>query len=109
MSPRTAAIRRATKEVLLEHELYLLAQRLAAKMSNLEISTAVFPTLTLVWKYLQVNLQFHIYSAPHEEWTISIHPSSEDLEVKDRTNEDWLSLVDAERERPLRTTNPTAS
>jgi len=109
MSPRTAAIRRAAKEVLLEHELYLLAQRLAAKMSILEISTAVFPTLTLVWKYLQVNLQFHIYSAPHEEWTISIHPSSEDLEVKDRTNEDWLSLVDAERERPLRTTNPTAS
>jgi hypothetical protein len=52
------------------------------------------------------------YSAPHEEWTISIlyvHPSSEDLEVKDRPNEDWLSLVDAERERPLRTTNPTVS
>ncbi|KAJ6976517.1 hypothetical protein NC653_028607 [Populus alba x Populus x berolinensis] len=114
-------------------------------MSILEISTTVFPTLTLVWKYLQVNLQFHIYSAPHEEWTISIHPSSEDLEikdrpnedwklqrktlsiafknewtismhpssedlgVKDRTSEDWFSLVDAERERPLRTTNPTAS
>jgi len=70
---------------------------------NLEIRTAVFPTLsTLVWKYLQLNLQFHIYSAPHEEWTISIHPSSEDLEVKDRTNEDWYSLVDAERERPWR-------
>jgi hypothetical protein len=62
-------------------------------MSILEINTAVFPTLTLVWNYLQVNLQFH------EEWTISIHPSSEDLEVKDRTNEDWYSLVDAERER----------
>jgi hypothetical protein len=29
-------------------------------MSILEISTAVFPTLTLVWKYLQVNLQFNI-------------------------------------------------
>ena len=71
-------------------------------MSILEINTAVFPTLTLVWKYLQVNLQFHIYSAQQEEWTISIHPSSEDLEVKDRTNEDWFSLVDAERERPLR-------
>jgi hypothetical protein len=41
-------------------KLYLLAQRLAAKMSILEISTAVFPMLTLVWKYLQVNLQFHI-------------------------------------------------
>ncbi|KAJ6881198.1 hypothetical protein NC651_027913 [Populus alba x Populus x berolinensis] len=61
-------------------------------MSILEISTAVYPTLTLVWKYLQVNLQFHIYSAPHEEWTISIHPSSEDLEIKDRPNEDWFSL-----------------
>jgi hypothetical protein len=73
-------------------------------MSILEISTAVFPTLTLVWNYLQVNLQFH------EEWTISIHPSSEDLEVKDRSqNADSFSLVDAERERPFRTTNPTAS
>jgi hypothetical protein len=38
-----------------------------------------------------------------------LYPSSEDLEVKDRTNEDWFSLVDAERERPSRTTNPTAS
>jgi len=35
----------------------------------------------------------------HEEWTISIHPSSEDLEVKDRSqNADSFSLVDAERE-----------
>jgi hypothetical protein len=51
-------------------------------MSSLEISTAVFPTLTLVWNYLQVNLQFH-----------------EDLEVKDRSqNADSFSLVDAERE-----------
>jgi hypothetical protein len=33
----------------------------------------------------------------------------EDLEVKDRPYEDWFSLVDAERERPFRTTNPTAS
>ena len=49
------------------------------------------------------------YSAPHEEGTISIHPSSEDLEVKDRPYEDWFSLVDAETERPLRTTNPTES
>jgi hypothetical protein len=36
---------------------YLLAQRLAAKMSILEISTALFPTLTLVWKYWQLSLQ----------------------------------------------------
>ena len=28
------------------------------QMSILEISIAVFPTLTLVWNYLQVNLQF---------------------------------------------------
>jgi hypothetical protein len=33
----------------------------------------------------------------------------EDLEVKDRPNEDWFSLVDAERERLFRTTNPTTS
>jgi len=73
-------------------------------MSILEISTAVFPTLTLVWKYLQVNLRFHIYSAPHEEWTISIHPSSEDLEVKDRTDEDWFLLMLKEKDlwgRPI--------
>jgi hypothetical protein len=41
------------------------------------------------------------YSAPHEEWTILIYPSSEDLEVNDRPNEDWFSLVDAEREKDL--------
>jgi len=41
------------------------------------------------------------YSAPHEEWTISKHLSSEDLEVKDRPNEDWFSLVDARRKIKL--------
>jgi hypothetical protein len=75
-------------------------------MSILEINTAVFPTLTLVWKYLQVNLQ---YIQHHMKSGQYLYPSSEDLEVKDRTNEDWFSLVDAERERPSRTTNPTAS
>ncbi|XP_073259780.1 receptor-like protein 9DC3 [Populus alba] len=42
--------------------MYLLAQRLDAKISILEINTAVFPMLTLVWKYLQANLQFHLES-----------------------------------------------
>jgi hypothetical protein len=78
-------------------------------MSILEISTAVFPTLTLVWKYLQVNLQFHTQHHMKSGQYLYVHPSSEDLEVKDRPNEDWFSLVDAERERPLRTTNPTVS
>ncbi|KAJ6881177.1 hypothetical protein NC651_027895 [Populus alba x Populus x berolinensis] len=36
----------------LEHELYLLAQRLAAKISILEISTAVFSTLTSKFRRL---------------------------------------------------------
>jgi hypothetical protein len=49
------------------------------------------------------------YSAPHEEGTISIHPSSEDLEIKNRPNEDCFSLVDAEKERSFRRTDPTAS
>ena len=49
------------------------------------------------------------YLTLQEEWTISIHPSSEDLETKDRPNEYRFSLVDAERKRPFRRTDPTAS
>jgi hypothetical protein len=49
------------------------------------------------------------YSAPHEEGTVSIHQSSEDLEIKNRPNEDCFSLVDAEKERSFRRTDPTAS
>jgi hypothetical protein len=80
-------------------------------MSNLEISTAVFPTLTalLVWRYLQVNLHFHIQHHTKSGQYPYIQVPIEDLEVKDRPHKDWFSLVDADRERPFRTTNPTAS
>jgi hypothetical protein len=43
-------------------------------MSNLEISAAVFPTLTAEIFASEPSLP---YSAPHEEWTISLHPSSD--------------------------------
>jgi hypothetical protein len=80
-------------------------------MSILEISTAVFPTLTalLVWRYLQVNLHFNIQHHTKSGQYPYIQVPIEDLEVKDRPNEDWFSLVDAERERPFRTTNPRVS
>jgi hypothetical protein len=63
----------------------------------------VFPTLTalLVWRYLQVNLHFNIQHHTKSGQYPYIQVPIEDLEVKDRPNEDWFSLVDAERERPI--------
>ena len=76
------------------------------QMSILEISTAVSPTLTLMWNYLQVNLQFH------KKWIVPIHPSSmksgrSRTDHKIQTCSPLLMLK--LRERPFRRTNPRVS
>jgi hypothetical protein len=57
------------------------------------------------WKLVLPCFQRSLLCGNIGNWAFSY----EDLEVKDRSSEDWFSLVDAERERPFRTTNPTAS